>query len=266
MRILQEGTPKSPLVKQWQFFLIGQSIPLEGGADGIFGSKTREATELFQRNNAVPVTGKVDNTTMAAALARGFVVVEEADSFPPKPDFSPLSGNSARRALFGAFEFEPRPTPGNPERIEILGDWIDENIVSVNVPQLRGVGVPTGNGTVASQGNVRFHSRAVNQLLALWSAWENEGLLGRVLTWGGAFEPRFVRGKATDKSLSVHAFGGAFDINMAFNPLGAEPARLDTRGSVRELVTLANRHGFFWGGHFNKRLDGMHFEVARLDG
>jgi hypothetical protein len=33
-------------------------------------------------------------------------------------------------------------------------------------------------------------------------------------------------------------------------------------GSVRELVSIANEHGFFWGGHFDKRRDGMHFEVA----
>jgi hypothetical protein len=37
---------------------------------------------------------------------------------------------------------------------------------------------------------------------------------------------------------------------------------------VRELVPIANQHGFYWGGHFryNKHTDqsdGMHFEWAR---
>jgi hypothetical protein len=33
---------------------------------------------------------------------------------------------------------------------------------------------------------------------------------------------------------------------------------------VRELVPIANRLGFFWGGHFQNRLDGNHFEVAHV--
>jgi hypothetical protein len=36
------------------------------------------------------------------------------------------------------------------------------------------------------------------------------------------------------------------------------------KGSVRELVPIANRWGFYWGGHYNGRPDGMHFEVAFL--
>jgi hypothetical protein len=29
------------------------------------------------------------------------------------------------------------------------------------------------------------------------------------------------------------------------------------------LVGIANDNGFYWGGHFT-RLDGMHFEIAKL--
>lgn len=47
-------------------------------------------------------------------------------------------------------------------------------------------------------------------------------------------------------------------------PLGAQPALSGQKGSVRDLVGIANEHGFYWGGHFRTRLDGMHFEVARL--
>ena len=42
------------------------------------------------------------------------------------------------------------------------------------------------------------------------------------------------------------------------------PAPAGAEGSVRELVDIANAHGFFWGGHFKGRPDGMHFEVAKL--
>lgn len=95
----------------------------------------------------------------------------------------------------------------------------------------------------------------------MWAAWEQVGLLAHVLSYAGSFEPRFQRGSTT---LSNHAFGTAFDINEPQNKMGTMPALVGKPGGVRELVTIANEHGFFWGGHFKKRPDGMHFEVARL--
>ncbi|NRA35694.1 MAG: M15 family metallopeptidase, partial [Polyangiaceae bacterium] len=37
-----------------------------------------------------------------------------------------------------------------------------------------------------------------------------------------------------------------------------------SEGSVRELVTIAEEHGFYWGGFFSTRPDGMHFEAAKV--
>ena len=124
------------------------------------------------------------------------------------------------------------------------------------MPQLAKVaGAPTG-------GMVRFHRLAAKQLQNLWSDWEKTGLLPLVLTWDGSFVARFVRGSRS--ALSNHAFGTAFDINEPWNALGTRPALSGTHGSVRELVPLANKNGFFWGGHYNGRADGMHFEIAQL--
>lgn len=95
----------------------------------------------------------------------------------------------------------------------------------------------------------------------MWAEWEKEGLLDRVLSYGGTFVPRFIRGSKTQ--LSNHTFGSAFDINVPQNMLATMPALVGKKGSVRELVPIANKHGFYWGGHFT-RLDGMHFEVAQL--
>jgi hypothetical protein len=33
---------------------------------------------------------------------------------------------------------------------------------------------------------------------------------------------------------------------------------------VRELVPIANELGWYWGGHYRKRLDGMHFELVKV--
>ena len=73
---------------------------------------------------------------------------------------------------------------------------------------------------------------------------------------------RRVRGSAT--KLSNHAFGAALDINYAWNKLGHIPALIGSRGSLRELVPIANQLGFYWGGHYAGRKDGMHFEVAKI--
>jgi hypothetical protein len=33
-------------------------------------------------------------------------------------------------------------------------------------------------------------------------------------------------------------------------------------GSVIPIVAVAEKHGFFWGGNYQKRKDGMHFEYS----
>jgi hypothetical protein len=109
---------------------------------------------------------------------------------------------------------------------------------------------------------MQFHRLAADQLIGLWQDWEQAGLLDRILSFDGAFVPRFIRGST--KTLSNHAFGSAFDINASLNGLGVRPPLFGQRGSVRELVPIAHKWGFYWGGHFNTRPDGMHFEIAFL--
>ena len=51
-----------------------------------------------------------------------------------------------------------------------------------------------------------------------------------------------------------------------------QPAMIGEIGCVRELVPIANECGFYWGGHFGLdsngkvigRMDGMHFEIAKI--
>ncbi len=184
--------------------------------------------------------------------------------WPPPPDFKPLITAAQRQALFGAYEFVPDPSRDR-DGIRILGTWEQDNIVTVQIPQLVGRAI---RGAPAN-GAVRWHRLAVNQLLRLWKAWEEAGLLDRVIIWNGSYSPRFIRGRKDDtaNSLSNHAFGTAFDINYDpatnLNGLNAIPALVGQRGSVRELAAIARHFGFYWGGHF-PRLDGMHFEVAVL--
>lgn len=176
-----------------------------------------------------------------------------------------LTQPSAERTklLFGSFEYEADATQGTCG-IKIKGNWEAENITEVDIPQLTG----KTNGSINKEikkGSIRFNKKAAKQLQKLWQAWETAGLLDRIVTYDGGFVPRFIKRKdgTCATTLSNHSWGSAFDINAAWNGLGAEPALVGQKGCVRELVEIANQHGFYWGGHFGTK-DGMHFEVAKI--
>jgi hypothetical protein len=258
MRVLKLGCTGED-VTAWERFLVGQSYYWVE-VDGVFDDSTVTATKMFQSANGLEQDGTVGPMTWSVALRFGFPGVEDdstdesGPNWPAKPDFRPMSSTD-RAAAFGTFAFVPAGVPGNPEAIQITDGWASGNIVSASVPQLKGV-----SGAPASC-HIPFHVKASAQLIALWKAWEDAGLLPLVESFAGSWAPRYVRGSRT--YLSNHAWGTAFDINAGYNPLGAVPALVGKKGSVRKLVELANANGFYWGGHF-ERTDGMHFEIARL--
>lgn len=253
MQVLEKGMT-GPAVERWQIFLIGQGLGEVGATDGKFGEKTRKATIEFQKRFGLEPDGKVGNKTLGRAMLLGLEAFKDPADIPPPPPFKALASTAARQKVFGAFAFKHKPLPNNKEHIVITDGWDTKNIVRVKIPQLIGV------KGAQPDGSVFFHQLAASQLIAVWDAWEKAKLLDRVLSYAGAFNPRFIRGKIGQ--LSNHAFGTAFDINAEFNPLGTRPVSVGQKGSVRELVVIAREHGFFWGGNFQKRPDGMHFEVA----
>ncbi len=247
-------------MRAWQLFLLGRGLAL-GTIDGIFGSRTELATKRFQRQMKLDDDGIVHNRTFGAAMRLGFVLLEDTEddrqdgpNWPPRPAFEPLTNNAERQRQFGPLAFELAPTPGNPGAIRILNDWKRTNLIEIKVPQLSRV----RDGRT----KVLVHRLVAERFRELWAKWEHKRVLDRVLTWHGAFVPRLIRGKTV---LSNHAFGTAFDINMKWNRLGHQPALVREQGSVRELVPFANELGFYWGGHYRGRLDGMHFELGPLD-
>lgn len=264
MQTLRKGSRGDEVVR-WQQYLRGQDFdPVfhQVEADGAFGETTEKATKAFQQHHGMTPDGIVGNRTWGKAMEQGLDLIHEEDegedgpNWPPPPkNLSPLVRNEERMEFFGKFEFVSDPKPENPEAIRITDHWERDNIVKIEVPQLKGV----SNAPKSSQ--VRFHGKVADQAAALFKAWQDAGLIVHVLTWGGAYVSRYVRGSRT--TLSNHAFGSAFDINVDWNRLGSRPALRGEHGSVRELVSLANEHGFYWGGHYSKRLDGMHFEFAR---
>ena len=249
-------------IHRWQQFLRGQGYDLV--VDGSFGPKTVASTMKFQQKNNLLSDGDVGNRTYATAMLLGMAMDEyiidtdrsvSSSDWPPAPDFKPLSLDQ-RKALFGDFKYIAAPSPGNSEGIKIIDDWASHNLTKAIVPQLETVAYGPKNGIVF------WHVKTKDQLEQLFKDWEEAGLMDRVLTWAGSYNPRFIRGSRT--VLSNHAWATAFDINVPWNSLGHEPARVGQKGSVRELVELANKNGFYWGGHWKSRPDGMHFEIAKV--
>jgi len=122
----------------------------------------------------------------------------------------------------------------------------------VTIPQLKGVEFFPASGVI------QFNKHAAEALRSAFREIEEKGLLKLVLSWNGSYNPRVERGGS---ELARHALGTAFDINFANNVIGAVPAPAGAMGSVRELVPIFEKHGFEWGGKYDRPV-GMHFEFS----
>ena len=257
-QVIKKGD-RNDLVGDWQSFLRGELIYF-GEVDDDFGNKTHEATIKFQKKYGLTDDGIVGNGTYKKAIELGFhseqglVSVTNNDNFPPKPNFLPITGNATRDKLFGKIEYVATPSKQNPEGIRITNNFETENIVKVNLPAL-------SKATGGAFKSMRFHKECEYQLVKMFERFEKENLHNRILSFAGAFYPRFIRGSRTQ--LSNHSWGTAFDINVPQNGLNKKPAMIGEKGCVRELVPIANECGFYWGGHFTRK-DGMHFEIAKI--
>ena len=249
--------------QQWENFLAGSGY-VPGEVNGEFDDFTHEATKIFQRDNSLGKDGVVGRMTWGKAISIGFGLTKDEmeDSYeydeewpPPPAKLSPLYGRG-REKIFGHIEHKSNSTKVAPEGIRITNSWQKDNLVTVEIPQLKGVdGAP-------KNGKVFCHRLIERQLVALFQAWDDQGMMRLVLGWAGSWVPRYVRGSRI--TLSNHAYGTAFDINVPWNMMGRTPAVAKKKGSVRRLVETANVHGFYWGGHYPNRPDGMHFEAAKI--
>jgi hypothetical protein len=252
--MIKKGSQGSD-VESWQLFLRGLKHNSKVIVNGIFDDVTDAETRIFQTENKLLSDGIVGPATLQASYKYEYPEAHERSIDYQNPGIQNLSFIE-RQKLFGYFSYEPAPTPDNPEAIRIKDAWSVTNIKSVYVPQLAGV------AGASKSGIVQVHTKIADQFVGLFQAWEDAGLKDRILTWGGSWVPRFIRGSRS--SLSNHSWGTAFDINAQWNGLGVKPADVGKKGSVKELVSIAVDHGFYWGGWFPRRPDGMHFEAYKI--
>lgn len=94
------------------------------------------------------------------------------------------------------------------------------------------------------------------------------GLAGEIRTWDGCFVVRKQRGSS---AISRHSFGVAIDMNAAWNPLvmGVTPAarsamRMANVKWTERFLDCFRQTGWVCGADWQTRLDGMHFELAKI--
>lgn len=117
-----------------------------------------------------------------------------------------------------------------------------------------GAGVTRLKMRVGSAGFLLAH-------LALWFSVRVESLVEPVLDdWGWAFRP--VRGYAI---LSNHASGTAVDLNATDHPMGVATRDTFTDAEIGLIRRRLDLYGgcIRWGGDYQSRPDGMHFELDR---
>ena len=249
---------KGNSVIAWQNFLIGKGF-LTGRADGDFGPATANATIKYKQPYPLLIErdGSYNSVVdeFAWTQAERDSIGQYQPSWPIKPDKIFPTTQLQRSMMFGEIKFVPDPHPLNPEQIKITNGWQSKHLINVYVPQLKNVKGANG-------GNILFHNGCKNQLLELFNRWEKEKMLPLIKTFDGAWVPRFIRGSST--VLSNHAYGSAFDLNAAWNPLGKQSKLKGQTGVVRELASVCYEYGFFWLGWLETRPDPMHFEVIKL--
>lgn len=226
------------------------------GADGKLGPATERAIKEYQKRKGLMTTGEVTENLY-------YDIQETVDlpriKYPSLPDcpFQYLC-NSDRQKLLGEIQFRAAPSKHDSGRIIITNDFLNRHVAKYRIPQLDNMtitGSPQG-------GHVYINRRVANQIIKFFDDVEKAGLLQLILSWDGLGNTRLKRGytRFDVEALSAHSWFSAFDINYAWNKLGAEPAEYDERGTVKPLVEIAYANGIGWGGTFDRR-DGMHFSV-----
>lgn len=157
---------------------------------------------------------------------------------PPEPE------RAAPRPTGERVEIEPFTyTSRGDGTIAIHGDWVQRNIVTVDLPRL---------------GTTRCHRAMAPQLYAALQDIIDAGLYDHFKPdqFGGCWVPRHILWDP-GRGLSMHAWGLAIDFNTRDNWYGQAPS-MDPR-----IVEIFERWGFEWGGRWSTP-DGMHFEVDRI--
>lgn len=248
--VLRQGDG-GPAVVELQRLLTAAGLPVAD--DGFFGPLTRAAVIRFQAHDGLQQDGLAGPNTLGRLRARGEASPGSGPVYPAAVARAlgfraPLAEAEVDR-VFGRLPWSP--IPGDDSAIDVPSAWRSEHLTVVTIPELVGIlGAPTS-------GKVQIARAVADQLCALWAAWKAKGKLPLVKSYAGSVAFRRVRGGVLP---SRHARGLAFDINVAWNPMGTPGAPRGAAGSVCDLLEDLPAHGFTSGGLYT-RPDWMHVEA-----
>lgn len=137
---------------------------------------------------------------------------------------------------------------------QCLKKWGDPAVVENELKYMTVWDVPTHLEIGVIPKKLYCNKLIVDPLIKAFTNILDRSLIKELKTWDGCFNVRRKRGL---KSLSLHSWGIAIDINAAWNGLGKEPTM------SKELVKCFTDAGFDWGGTW-KRKDGMHFQLKNI--
>jgi D-alanyl-D-alanine carboxypeptidase-like protein len=210
------------------------------GADVLVSPRLARQLGMHHGTGIVLSAGRSDPTALASAV-RSVVGSRAKISLLTPPTANPtafLTGGAAASA-FGAFSYRYF----KDGTIEPDAAWVARSIVTESVPIL---------------GAVTCHRLMFPQLRGALQEVVAKGLAHEILPseYGGCYVPRFIE-RNPSRSISLHTWGIAIDLNVAQNPV-------HTRGHMDpRIVAIFKSWGFRWGGDWSDP-DPMHFELGAL--
>lgn len=200
-----------------------------GPPDGIYGEKTRAAVIAFQRQHKLNADGIVGRITWAALLPR--------QELPEAGVTFPLLQRDLLRVL------------GNP----LEAWWAGQNLKFIDLTEFKHL-LWKVVGFVAKNGFGFWGHRLIEKPIKnVFHGLMETGLLEEIETFDGCFCVRKMKG---GRSLSVHSWALAVDLNAAKNPFNGGCAWSD------EFLQVWARHGWENGWLWDSPTDAMHFQFA----
>jgi hypothetical protein len=137
---------------------------------------------------------------------------------------------------------------------QCLKKWGDPTIVANELKYMNVWDVPTHLEIGVIPKKLYCNKQVVAPLTQAFTNLIDRKMVDELKTWDGCFNVRRKRGL---KSLSLHSWGIAIDVNAAWNGLGKEPTL--SEGFIKCFTDA----GFDWGGTWTRK-DGMHFQLNNI--
>ncbi len=107
-------------------------------------------------------------------------------------------------------------------------------------------------GTIVT--HARCHKLAVDHFVKAFTGIRDAGFAAEFKEYNGIYAARPIRGQSAHPS--THSWGIAIDMLASQYPLGSTNRMPDA------IVKIWQDAGFFYGGDFKSRKDGMHYQLA----